>query len=398
VSPGRRAYQYGRVPRPILYAESGVSDRACRLFAILTVEQFASKEDSPDPSLQEMAGWLGCSDDTAARAVRELEKAGMIEKRKRRNGPRQATSEYVLIGDGITLPAPVSDPHPRDSEPKVQTRTHEDLADQREQDETAAQTGDLQTRTHEDLMGAAHIRAKGSTRSVKAKKKPASPVSRTRDGNGTTAQGSLDGITDPQPPLEPGSVQGEVVHGEIIPAAPAEPEPEPDAARLARLLAASITRRTPQLKPPKVTPAWIADMDGLLRIDGLPPERVEELIGWLEAGEDDDARFWAPNIRSPHKLRKQAGTLLERLDSNGNGNSARNGNTGKRRVAFRQIAATGSVGISADARELDDWARSYQPPAPGSDPYLDFIRGNTAAPAPPAAPPTAAPEEIHEPR
>lgn len=147
-------------------------------------------------------------------------------------------------------------------------------------------------------------------------------------------------------------------------------------------------------------------MDRLLRIDGLPPERVEELIGWLEAGEDDDARFWAPNIRSPYKLRKQAGTLLERLDSgNGNGNSARNGNAGnsagKRRVAFRQIAATGSVGISADAHELDDWARTYQPPPPGSDPYLDFIKG-TAAPAPPTAPPTAppaAPEEIHrEPR
>jgi hypothetical protein len=120
VSPGRRAYQYGRVPRPILYAESGVSDRACRLFAILTVEQFASKEDSPDPSLEEMAGWLGCSVATAIRTVRELERARMIERRKRRSGQRQDTSEYVLIGDGITLPsapatapaAPVSDSHP----------------------------------------------------------------------------------------------------------------------------------------------------------------------------------------------------------------------------------------------------------------------------------------------
>jgi DNA-binding transcriptional MocR family regulator len=131
VSPGRRAYQYGRVPRPILYAESGVSDRACRLFAILTVEQFASKEDSPDPSLEEMAQWLGCSVDTAIRAVRELERAGMVERRKRRNGQRQATSEYILPGQRQR--------QRQRPQPQLQTRTHASL------------TSHPQTRAHATL-------------------------------------------------------------------------------------------------------------------------------------------------------------------------------------------------------------------------------------------------------
>jgi hypothetical protein len=398
VSPGRRAYQYGRVPRPILYAESGVSDRACRLFAILTVEQFASKEDSPDPSLEEMAQWLGCSVDTAIRAVRELERAGMVERRKRRNGQRQATSEYILIGDGIALSArpapapapapapstPASDPHPRESdkpssdprprdpEAKVQTRTGANLADQGERGGTPAQTAGSQTRTPESLRDAAHIRAKGSTKSGKAKRKPPA-VARARDGGGTSAQGSLDGLTPEPPP----AVQADPPAKALVPFKPGDQSEErtparngaqPDAQVLLGEHIDVIGERPPgrevgrlgaQIKTlldEGIRPGWVRMGLAILRYRGLDVGKLGSCV---------------------NQAMSQAAAAR-----NGDGRAIRDGqprDANGRPVGWRQVAANGSVGITMDGGELDAWVENYRPPPPGVDPYLAFIRGGNAA-------------------
>ena len=53
-------------------------------------------------------------------------------------------------------------------------------------------------------------------------------------------------------------------------------------------------------KKPKVTDAWITDMDRLIRLDERTPEQVENAIRWSQR---DD--FWKSNILSPKKLREK---------------------------------------------------------------------------------------------
>lgn len=58
-------------------------------------------------------------------------------------------------------------------------------------------------------------------------------------------------------------------------------------------------------KRPTVTREWIADMERMLRIDERDPVHVSRCIAWVHRHE-----FWANNIRSPAKLRKQYDRLL----------------------------------------------------------------------------------------
>lgn len=92
---GVRGYRFGRVPVSILFASSGVSDRACRLFAILT--RRAEVKDLPTPTRAEMAEWCGCSVDSIDRAIAELEQAGVLIAHRRIEGGRKIASEYELV-------------------------------------------------------------------------------------------------------------------------------------------------------------------------------------------------------------------------------------------------------------------------------------------------------------
>lgn len=117
-------YRYGRVPETILFDPS-VSDRACRLFAMLTMRDWI--EGTPTPAREQIAGWLRCSVDTVDRALRELARVGALHVIPRRDGRRQATSAYVLTGDGVQLSTNGSEPHRCGSQPEVQSRTGESL-------------------------------------------------------------------------------------------------------------------------------------------------------------------------------------------------------------------------------------------------------------------------------
>lgn len=67
----------------------------------------------------------------------------------------------------------------------------------------------------------------------------------------------------------------------------------------ADLIEASGARR------PTVTQRWVTDMDRLIRIDGHEPDQVMRVLRWLYTSSDEVAQFWAPNVRSPAKLRER---------------------------------------------------------------------------------------------
>lgn len=71
-----------------------------------------------------------------------------------------------------------------------------------------------------------------------------------------------------------------------------------NAERLCNMLALLIEENGS--KKPKVTDAWITDMDRLIRLDERTPEQVENAIRWSQR---DD--FWKSNILSPKKLREK---------------------------------------------------------------------------------------------
>lgn len=102
-----------------------------------------------------------------------------------------------------------------------------------------------------------------------------------------------------------------------------EPSVEPkdasrfEAERLANLLAGSIAERGS--KRPKVSAAWVTDMDRLIRLDGREPPDVERVIRWLADANDEIAGFWQPNIRSPKTLRAKWDQMREQYQQRRNG-------------------------------------------------------------------------------
>lgn len=77
-------------------------------------------------------------------------------------------------------------------------------------------------------------------------------------------------------------------------------------------------RLSPDSKPLRITKAWVADMDRMLRLDGPPaedgtltplaPERIRAAMAWLETS---DGAFWANQIRSVPKLRAELPRLRD---------------------------------------------------------------------------------------
>jgi len=76
----------------------------------------------------------------------------------------------------------------------------------------------------------------------------------------------------------------------------------PRATKSANLLADKITENGS--KRPKVTNAWLLELDRMNRIDGRAWDEIDGAIRWAQASD-----FWKPNIQSPKKLRKHYDTM-----------------------------------------------------------------------------------------
>jgi uncharacterized protein YdaU (DUF1376 family) len=72
-----------------------------------------------------------------------------------------------------------------------------------------------------------------------------------------------------------------------------------DEVRLSKLLADRILERKPDFKSPNLQ-TWAKSIDLMLRVDGRPPEAIEQVILWCQSDP-----FWQNNILSTDKLRKQ---------------------------------------------------------------------------------------------
>ena len=95
-----RAYgrNFGRVPDELLW-DSGVSDRACRLYAALT--RYSQQRDRVVPPRPELAKRLGWSVDKLDRTIRELEEAGALQVERHpgvKGESRTKESAYWLDG------------------------------------------------------------------------------------------------------------------------------------------------------------------------------------------------------------------------------------------------------------------------------------------------------------
>jgi hypothetical protein len=109
--------------------------------------------------------------------------------------------------------------------------------------------------------------------------------------------------------------------------------------QLCNRLADSIEQRGS--KRPTVTRAWCTDMDRLLRIDGRDPDDVVWVIDWLTAGRDEVAAFWAPNVRSPRKLRDKWDTMREQHERRRRTDRHARDIDGIRRAAQREAGPAG---------------------------------------------------------
>jgi hypothetical protein len=107
-----------------------------------------------------------------------------------------------------------------------------------------------------------------------------------------------------------GDIQG--TH-EVTPMSPytsIEPSIEPSieiscAESLCELLADSWASLSSGVKRPKVTKAWVDEMDRMMRLDGRDAGLVEEVLRWLPSDS-----FWSVNVGSPVKLRKHFDRLI----------------------------------------------------------------------------------------
>ena len=96
--------------------------------------------------------------------------------------------------------------------------------------------------------------------------------------------------------------------------------------RLASLLLCKILERKPSFKKPDLQ-TWAKHIDLAIRVDQRTPERIEELILWVQAD-----LFWQNNILSTEKLREKFDQLelkmLADRKKGGDGNGIRTGRKG----------------------------------------------------------------------
>jgi hypothetical protein len=77
---------------------------------------------------------------------------------------------------------------------------------------------------------------------------------------------------------------------------------------LAEFYAKLIKGRGCEEKLPSSFQGWASDIDKLIRIDGRPPERIKEVMEWVQGDS-----FWQGNILCPSKLRNQWGKVTDRM-------------------------------------------------------------------------------------
>lgn len=82
---------------------------------------------------------------------------------------------------------------------------------------------------------------------------------------------------------------------------------EADDIGLAKLLLEEIKQSNPNFKEPNIN-KWADDISKMRRIDKRTPEQIRYLITWTQHHD-----FWAANILSPAKLRKQFDTLVAQV-------------------------------------------------------------------------------------
>jgi len=98
------AQTFGRVPTELLTSDA--SDRACRLYALLT--RYADQFDRCHPGRRRLAGELRCSEWTLDRAVRELVTAGWlaVEHRNVPGSRELTTNSYRLLQPDVVADVP----------------------------------------------------------------------------------------------------------------------------------------------------------------------------------------------------------------------------------------------------------------------------------------------------
>ena len=82
---------------------------------------------------------------------------------------------------------------------------------------------------------------------------------------------------------------------------------EAEAETIAVVFADYLTANPPGSKRPKVSKAWLLELERMLRIDGRDPEVVRRCLRWIFEG---GGSFWIANCRSPKSLRDKFDTLV----------------------------------------------------------------------------------------
>lgn len=93
-------------------------------------------------------------------------------------------------------------------------------------------------------------------------------------------------------------------------------EKNPEAVEVAEFLLGSIKQWEPTHKYNRKEPAigrWCKDIEKAMRIDGWTQEQLEYVIEYIFTQNTEQAIFWAPNIQSGKKLRKQMDQLVPKI-------------------------------------------------------------------------------------
>ncbi len=92
-----------------------------------------------------------------------------------------------------------------------------------------------------------------------------------------------------------------------------EPNPSPEAEKLATLLQSEILKNSPNFKTGQAQlRKWSRVADRMLHIDARTPDQIEAVIRWAQADE-----FWMSNVLSMDKVRKQFDQLSLKMQDTG---------------------------------------------------------------------------------
>lgn len=112
-------------------------------------------------------------------------------------------------------------------------------------------------------------------------------------------------------------LQKKIAKGEVKP-------PRPEVVELCEHLAEWVARNSSNGKKPPITQDWLNEARKLIELDRYPVDKIKNLIDWCQQDS-----FWAPNVRSMPKFRKQYEVLRARaLEQHGKVGKAGGGRRG----------------------------------------------------------------------